>query len=137
MEIVINTKKKEEIIDITDKVKEIISDLIRKEEKIVCNKKTRACLVSGKHTTCAIWLNEVNEPNLCSDLLDFLGKTIQGRWKHKCDRDNADAHIKSSLIGLQKILPIENGKLNLGTWQRIALIEFDGPRERKIDVEII
>jgi len=61
----------------------------------------------------------------------------KGKWKHDKIDNNADAHIKASIIGPSQVIPIENAKLQLGRWQNIALAEFDGPRERKIIVKIL
>lgn len=138
MEFKIKTNKREEIIDITKEVGKIVEELIEKDKKRVCNKDVRACLVYCPHATCAIIINENYDKAVCDDILSFLRKQIpQGIWKHDKIDNNADAHIKSSIIGCQQLIPIENNKLELGTWQGIALAEFDGPRERRVIVKIL
>lgn len=127
MEFKIKTGKREEIIDITQQVEEFVA----KE-----GKKGNSCLVYLPHTTCAIIINENYDPDVHSDILEHLGKMVPaGIGKH--EEGNSDAHIKSSIIGSSQVIPIKNGKLQLGRWQGIALAEFDGPRERKIIVKII
>jgi len=127
MDFTIKTNKREEIIDITEKVKELVE-----------GKKGKAVMVYCLHTTCSIIINEISNKDICEDILDFLRTRIpQGVWKHNCQEKNGDSHIKASILGSSQIIPIENGKLMLGTWQKIGLIELDGARERKIIVEVI
>lgn len=130
MEFTVKTNKREEIIDITKEVEKIVDRASDEDSK--------ACLVYVSHATCAVIVNENYDENVCEDILDFLRKLIpQGKWKHDNIDNNADAHIKASIIGPSQIIPVENGKLQLGKWQGIALAEFDGPRERKIIVKIL
>ncbi len=130
MEFTIKTNKREEIIDITKKIEEIVIKISDKDSK--------ACLVYAQHSTCSIIVNENYDEAVCEDILNWLKKQIpQGRWEHDKTDNNADAHIKASILGPSQIIPIENGKLQLGRWQGIVLAEFDGPRERKIIVKII
>lgn len=127
MQLIINTAKRQEIIDITSNIKEFV----KKEGKT-----GNACLVYVPHTTCAVILNENYDPDVNQDILDYLNKQVpSGIGKH--NEGNSDAHIKTSLIGNAQIIPLEKGELQLGTWQGIGLAEFDGPRKRKIIVKII
>jgi len=128
MEIALKTTRRAEIVDITERVKEIVDRLSDKDSK--------ACLVYAPHTTCSVIISEDN--GVYEDLIDFLSMLIpRGKWKHDKMDNNADSHLKANLLGSEKVIPIENGKLCLGTWQSIGLAEFDGPRERKIIVKII
>jgi len=130
MEFTVKTKKREEIIDITKQTEKLVNEN--------ANETSKACLVYVPHATCAIIINENYDEAVCRDILNFLKKQIpQGIWEHDKIDNNADAHIKSSIIGPSQLIPIENKKLQLGRWQNIALAEFDGPRERKIIVSII
>jgi len=129
MEFTLKTNKREEIVDITKQIEKIVSQ---------ADKNTKACLIYTPHATCAIIINENYDPNVCEDVLQLLRQQIPaGKWKHDCIDNNADSHIKASIIGPSQIIPIENGKLQLGTWQNICLAEFDGPKERKIIVKIL
>ena len=129
-EIILSTSKKQELIDITDKVSNII-----KKSKI----KNGICSVFTAHATAAIIINENYDPNICLDLLDALNKLVpRGIWRHDRIDGNADAHIKSAILGPSETIPIKNGKLQLGQWQSIMMAELDGPRSnRKIIVTII
>ena len=129
-EIILSTSKKQELIDITNKVNNII-----KKSKI----KNGICSVFTAHATAAIIINENYDPNICLDLLDALNKLIpSGIWRHDRIDGNADAHIKSAILGPSETIPIKNGKLQLGQWQSIMMAELDGPRSnRKIIVTIL
>lgn len=124
----VSTQKRYELVDITEKVEEIV-----KKSKI----KDGLVLVFTPHSTAGIILTE-NENGLKNDWLEFFKKLVSGfDFKHNQIDDNADSHILSGLVGQSKTLIIENGKLIRGTWQQIFLAEFDGPRDRKVAVEII
>lgn len=129
-EFAISTSKKQELIDITNKVNSIISK--SKIEKGICN-------VFAVHATAAIIINENYDPNICLDLLDALNKIIPSRiWRHDKIDGNADSHIKSAILGPSETIPIKGGKLDLGQWQSLMFAELDGPRsDRKIAVTII
>ena len=129
-DILLSTSKKQELIDITGKVNSII-----KNSKV----KGGLCNVFAAHATAAIIINENYDPNICLDLLDALAKLIPfGIWRHDRIDGNADAHIKSAILGASETMPIKNGKLELGRWQSIMLAELDGPRnDRRIIVTIM
>lgn len=129
MEFLVKTERREQIIDITDKVAQAIKDSFEKG---------KACLVHVSHATCAILLNNFSDQTISEDILRALRDLCpKGVWTHDNIDDNGDAHIKSIFMGASKTIPLENGELKLGTWQRIALADFDGPRERKIIVRVL
>ena len=120
----IKTTKKQEIIDITEKV----AELAPKNFSGLCNVFTR-------HATAGILINENWDPHLPDDIITCLDKLIpHGIWKHDQVDNNGAAHLKSAIIGPQETIPVKDGKLLLGRWQGIGLAEFDGPREREIVV---
>ena len=130
MEFTIKTNKREGIFDITEVVKKIVE----KE----ANLESTACLVYVPHASAAVMINENYDDAICRDILRWLKKQIpQGIWEHDNHDGNADAHIKSSLIGPSKLIPLKDGQMQLGRWQGIALTEFDGPRERRVIVKIL
>ncbi|MDP3027289.1 MAG: secondary thiamine-phosphate synthase enzyme YjbQ [Nanoarchaeota archaeon] len=130
MEFTIKSTKREEIVDITKEVEKIVDRASDADSK--------ACLVYALHSTCAVLVNENYDKAVCEDILTYLKKqSPSGIWKHDAVANNGDAHIKASIIGPSQLIPIQEGKLQLGKWQNIALAEFDGPRERKIIVKII
>jgi len=129
--ITFSTSKKHELIDITSKVKEIV-----KNSKI----KRGICFLYVPHATAAITINENADPNIQTDIIKAINKIVpeHDNYLHDSIDNNAAAHIKSTLIGVSKTIPIEDGKLQLGTWQDIFLCEFDGPRSnRNIIVKMI
>jgi secondary thiamine-phosphate synthase enzyme len=89
------------------------------------------------HTTCGLLINEDADPAVMSDVMDALNRLVPRNHNYKHAEGNADAHIKSSLIGHSLLVPFFGGRLALGTWQGIFLMEFDGPRERKVQVAVL
>jgi secondary thiamine-phosphate synthase enzyme len=87
-----------------------------------------------QHTTCALTTADL-DPGTDQDFLDFLSAiTPDIQWRHPHDPSHTPSHLLSSLIGPSVTIPVEKGQLNLGTWQRIILVELDGPREREISI---
>jgi secondary thiamine-phosphate synthase enzyme len=82
-------------------------------------------------------INENADPNVCEDILDALAGLIpEGKWRHDRIDNNAAAHIKATILGPSEAVPVHEGRLRLGTWQSLMLVELDGPRERTILVEV-
>ncbi len=127
--ITINSTEKEELIDITRKIEEIIEK--SKIENGLVN-------IYVPHATCSIIINENYDPNVCKDILKSLSSLIpEGKWLHDKVDNNAAAHIKASIIGPSETIPIKDGKLTLGKWQSIMLADFDGPRKREVIIKVI
>jgi len=125
----IDTNLAVELIDITDNViEEVNKSSIR----------SGICLISTPHTTTAIVINE-NEPGLLSDMFNLLNKLVPPGAGYDHDRidNNADSHLRAMLLGSSETIPIVDGKLVLGTWQRIFFVELDGPRQRKANITLI
>ncbi len=98
------------------------------------------CLVFVPHTTAAITINEGYDEAVMEDLLNYLNFLIPrnpNNLKFKHMEGNSDAHIKASLIGNSVCVPVANGKLVLGKWQKIIFLEFDGPRSRKVIIKVL
>ncbi len=127
-EISINTFKRNELVDITEEVKNIV-----KESKI----QEGICIVYCPHTTAAITINESADPAVQRDILINLSKLIPENGDYQHSEGNSDSHIKSSIIGASETLIIKDNNLILGTWQNIYFAEFDGPRQRKVIVKIL
>ena len=124
----VSTEKRYQLVDITEKVEEIV-----KEGGV----KNGLVLIFVPHSTAGIILTE-NEEGLKKDWLEIFKKLTSGiDFQHNRIDNNADSHILSGLAGQEKLLPIEDGRIVRGTWQQIFLVEFDGPRTRKIIVKII
>ena len=127
-EFFVKTKRKFQVIDITANIQEIVERAVVAEG---------LCCVFVPHATAAVAINENADPNIGEDLQEALAKLIpEGVWRHDQVDDNAAAHIKAAIIGPSETVPVKNGKLLLGTWQSLMLLEFDGPRERKVIVQI-
>lgn len=113
----IDTHERDEMIDITDGVASIVSDMPA----------AGAVLVSSLHTTAAITVNEGHDPDVQADLLRALAP-LADRDDYDHAEGNSDSHLKVALLGASQLVPVANGRLQLGTWQRIFFCEFDGPR---------
>ncbi len=127
-EISVQSTKREEFLDITDQVRDLIRENMWSNGLLV---------LYSTHTTAGITVNEAADPSVVRDILSFLGRTIPRHGDYKHLEGNSDAHIKSSLMGCTQQLIVDQGRLVLGTWQGIFFTEFDGPRSRKIKVQWI
>lgn len=128
VELRIQTSKRSQAIDITPQVAEAVKKLGVSEG---------ICHVYIAHTTASITINENADPNIGVDLLKALDRLIpEGIWKHDEIDDNGAAHVKASLVGPSETIPVRHGKLLLGTWQAVMLVEFDGPRRRQLVVSV-
>jgi secondary thiamine-phosphate synthase enzyme len=95
------------------------------------------CSVYVPHATAAIVINENDDPNVCVDVLDALDKLVPaGVWRHDRVDGNAAAHIQATMLGPGETVPVQNGRLALGRWQAVMLVELDGPRERRVLVTV-
>ena len=125
----IKTHKKREIVDLTDTIEE----LLRKQR----NDGSGICSLSILHTTAALTTADL-DPGTDLDMLDAFEAMIPKlRYRHPHNPAHVPDHILSALIGTSVSLPFEHGKMLLGTWQRIVLVELDGPREREIVVTLL
>jgi len=116
------------VVDVTD----LIGQKVRES-----GVKSGICLVYIPHTTAAIMVNEGADPAVMDDVLSSLDRLVPWRAGYKHTEGNAAAHIKAILVGGSTHLIIDSGRLMLGTWERIFLCEFDGPRTRKIRMKIM
>jgi secondary thiamine-phosphate synthase enzyme len=127
-EFTIRTRAVQEMLDITPRVAEVIT---------VAGVRDGLCVVYVPHATAAVVINENADPNVCADILDALaGLVPEGKWRHDRIDNNAAAHIKATILGPSEAVPVRNGRLALGTWQSVMLVELDGPRERTVIVEV-
>ena len=124
------TEKRRELIRITDTVKEAVEESGVREG---------LCLVSAMHLTAAVIIQD-DEEGLHEDIWEWLERLAPFRedYKHHLTgEDNGDAHLKNLLVHLQVVLPITDGKLDLGPWQEIFYAEFDGQRPKRVIIKII
>ena len=125
-----NTRNKRELVRITDTVESIVEKSGVKEG---------FCLVSAMHITAGIIVND-NESGLHEDIWEWLEKLAPYRKDynhHRTGEDNGDAHLKRILVHHQVVIPITEGKLDLGPWEEIFYAEFDGQRRKRVVVKII
>ncbi len=119
------TRRKDQVVDITEAIQELVS---QGEEA------SGVCVVFAAHTTCALTTADL-DPGTDVDFLRALrGILPELTYRHPHDPEHAPDHILSSIIGASVSVPFANRQLALGTWQRIVLVELDGPRERTVHV---
>lgn len=124
----IKTSNENQMLDITSDVREVVRE---------SNIKSGLCIVFVPHTTAAITINENADFSVKEDMINGLNRISPNLEEYKHFEGNSDAHIKSSLIGVDQTIIIEDGELVLGTWQGIYLCEFDGPRNRQVHIKLI
>ena len=118
----VRTRAAQEILDITTRVQEVLADLGLVDG---------AVLLYCPHTTCALTVNEVADPDVRGDVSRALAALVpQVPFRHS--EGNSPAHFLAALLGPSLLLPVEEGRLALGTWQGVYLCEFDGPRTRSV-----
>lgn len=125
-----NTNRRREYINITGRVAEAVGKSGIKEGM---------ALVSAMHITAGVWVND-DEPGILSDIDKWLEQLAPYRddyCHHRTGEDNGDSHLKNLLVGHQVILPVTNGKLDLGPWQQVFYAEFDGQRPKRMIIKII
>jgi secondary thiamine-phosphate synthase enzyme len=122
--ITIETKKKDEVIDITDKI----------QEKANASEENGFCSIFSLHTTCCLTTADL-DPGTDLDLLYALRNVLPKKnYRHPHNPQHAPDHILSSVIGSSLLIPVQKGHLLLGVWQKVILIELDGPRKRSLVV---
>jgi thiamine phosphate synthase YjbQ (UPF0047 family) len=141
-----NTERRREFVRITEDVQGAVDEAGIAEGLV---------LVSAMHITAAVWIND-DEPGIQEDALEWLDKIAPPSWKepenevarellpdggdyrhHRGGEDNGDAHLKNLLVHHQVIVPVTNGQLDLGPWQAIFYVEFDGGRNKRLVIKAI
>jgi secondary thiamine-phosphate synthase enzyme len=128
MIISVKTGSRTQMIDITDQVRRVVKD---------SGVKNGLVHVCSLHTTGAVTINENADPAVPKDILNTINKIVLWDDQYRHMEGNSAAHIKVSLFGPSEMVAMENGSLVLGTWQSIFFCEFDGPRQRKVNVTIM
>jgi secondary thiamine-phosphate synthase enzyme len=125
----IQTRSRNEFVEITDQVREAVA---------AAGIQSGFCVVYCPHTTAAITVNENADPDVVHDMLLYLDRTIpqrQAGFRH--GEGNSDSHIKASLVGPSVTLIVDGGDVVLGRWQGVYFCEFDGPRTRRVMVQVM
>jgi len=126
IEIRIRTSRRIEAVDITGEVNRAVKRAQGTSLHLFC-----------LHTTCGLTINENADPAVMKDIMDGLDRLVPADYPYRHREGNSDAHIKSTLTGSSLLIPLSAGRPVLGTWQGIYLMEFDGPRERKVAVSVV
>jgi secondary thiamine-phosphate synthase enzyme len=125
-----NTRQRQEFVRITDEIASIVAASGVKEGMV---------LVSAMHITSAVYVNDW-EDGLIHDFQEWLEKLAPAGVDyrhHRTGEDNADAHLKRTLMGHQVMLPITAGRLDLGPWEQVFYAEFDGRRKKRVIVKVM
>lgn len=124
----IRTFAREELRDITHLVQGVVDD---------SGIADGLCMVYVPHTTAGVTINENADPDVVRDIIETLDKLVPRGLSYHHTEGNAPAHVKAVLTGNSISVPVQNGRLGLGTWQGIFFCEFDGPRNRKVVVQVL
>ena len=124
----VTTKRRTELVNITRQIREAL---------VGHAPGTGVCHIYVPHTTAGVTVNEGADPDVVTDLLDALDRLVPSTAAYRHTEGNADAHIKTTLVGTSAHVPIDDGRLALGTWQGIFLCEFDGPRTREVWLRVL
>jgi len=124
----IRTRSKDEFVDLTAEVGRLVA---------ASGVASGLCVVTVPHTTAGVTVNENADPDVRADLAMTLKRIVPEALPYAHAEGNSPAHVKASLVGSSATLIVEGGRLQLGTWQGIYFCEFDGPRTRKVWIQII
>ncbi len=124
----VRTRSRTEMVDVTSQVESVVSESGISDGQVV---------VFCPHTTAAITINENADPDVPHDVLMMLDEIVpRSHAGYRHSEGNSDAHCKSSLVGCSETVLVSKGRLSLGTWQSVFFCEFDGPRSRRVVVQV-
>jgi secondary thiamine-phosphate synthase enzyme len=123
----VTTHTRTELVDITGEVRSAVA-----QAQVMSG----VCFVYVPHTTAAVTVNESHDPDVAADATAALSKLVPHRAGYSHGEGNSDAHIKAMLVGSSVAIPVDAGRVALGRWQGIFLCEFDGPRQRRVLVQV-
>jgi secondary thiamine-phosphate synthase enzyme len=124
----VKTSRRTQLLDVTSSVQKAVT---------ASGIASGVCYLYVPHTTAAVMINECADPDVARDVEGALDRLIpaEGRFRHA--EGNSDSHLKSILVGASQTVFVEGGKLVLGRWQGIFFCEFDGPRDRQLQVRVV
>ncbi|RUA03434.1 MAG: YjbQ family protein [Deltaproteobacteria bacterium] len=129
MILTVKTGAKTEFVDITRDINRLLTS-----DGSITN---GFCFLYVPHTTAAVTINESADPSVQADILDVLNDIVPFEAGYRHLEGNSAAHAKSTLVGASEWIAVENSQLMLGTWQGVFFCEFDGPRTRKVHVQLV
>lgn len=127
-EITVTSNERTEMIDITGEVRRAVRD---------SGVQSGTATIFAAHTTAAVTINENADPDVTRDMIKELNKIVPFDDNYRHAEGNSAAHIKSSLVGAGETVIVEDGEPVLGTWQGVYFCEFDGPRRRRVRVQVL
>ena len=127
-QLTVKTTRREEMVDITGQVQRAVAHTGADSGMV---------WIYSPHTTAGVTIQENADPDVRRDMLDHLKRLVPPRPDFKHGEGNSDAHIKTSMMGPSQAVPLDGGRMTLGTWQGIYLCDFDGPRTRRVLVKVL
>ena len=128
IQLTIKTSSRTEMIDITARVQDALTKAAFQDG---------LCMVYVPHTTAAVTINESADPSVRQDIMMVLNRIVPWEAGYRHMEGNSPAHIKASLFGASELVAVETGRMLLGTWQGLFFCEFDGPRTRRLHINLI
>src|SRR2546428_8573468 len=124
----VKTDRRTQLLDVTAQV----------QKAVLATRIARGtCYLYVPHTTAAITINECADPDVARDVEGALDRLIPAARPYRHSEGNSDSHVKSVLVGASQIIHVEGGKLVLGRWQGVFFCEFDGPRDRRLQIKVV
>ena len=123
----VKSSRRTQLLDVTSAVQQLVSS---------SGISSGVCYLYVPHTTAGVTINEADDPDVARDLETTLDRLVPRDASYRHAEGNADSHVKSSLLGVTRSIPIDAGRLVLGRWQGIFFCEFDGPRSRHLLVKL-
>src|SRR6202051_4459606 len=124
----VKTDRRTQLVDVTREVGKVVA---------ASGVASGVCYVYVPHTTAAVTINEHADPDVATDLEGVFDRLVPHKGPYRHSEGNTDSHAKAVMVGASQIVFVEGGKLALGTWQGVFFCEFDGPRERKMWVQVV
>jgi secondary thiamine-phosphate synthase enzyme len=124
----VKTDRRTQFVDVTEQVQRVVS---------LSGVTNGVCFVYVPHTTAAVTINEHADPDVARDVEGAFDRMVPVEGPYRHSEGNSDSHIKAIMVGTSQIVFVEGGKLALGRWQGIFFCEFDGPRDRKMQVKVV
>src|SRR5712692_2346188 len=126
--LIVKTDRRTQIVEVTAQVQKAVA---------ASGVATGICYLYVPHTTAAITINECADPEVARDIESALDRLIPTAGPYRHSEGNSDSHVKAGLVGASQIVHVEGGKLVLGRWQGVFFCEFDGPRDRRLQVKVV
>jgi len=124
----VKTDRRTQLVDVTAQVQKVVA---------ASGVESGICYLYVPHTTAAITINEHADPDVARDVEGALDRLIPKTGPFRHSEGNSDSHVKAVLVGASQTIFVQGGKLVLGRWQGVFFCEFDGPRERRLDVKVL